>query len=399
MLTREHAISEYKNGRIFPDRLTRQSHAHYAGYAEQMLEIYREGKGKMRKELHRRVHAIFKDEPACPPRRIDSFCKLLDDASVYDHDKGKKSAALRIHIFRLAAPFHPLVRSVDRLFDHGEDTVKAKIAAELKKDWPQIEEAMFADVMECHRLKEFKGYGSGEELLSRYNVAQAQATLFRAVKMVVWVGSDFKTILRYAKLARLIHTIQPLEPGRYRFIFEGPASILRNTRRYGIFMAKFLPALLACGDWKMEARIQTRRKGFTAAFQLSSADKLKSHLPGPEEFDSSYEETFAGKWGDEPREGWRLVREGGILQKGQKVFIPDFVLEHEDGRRVYLEIVGFWTPEYLQAKFESLQVFKEHHILVAAAEAVAEKIPGLPANAILFKTSLNIKDVLSHLQF
>ncbi len=124
---------------------------------------------------------------------------------------------------------------------------------------------------------------------------------------------------------------------------------------------------------------------------------MKSHLPGPEEFDSSYEEAFAGKWGDEPRDGWRLVREGGILQKGQKVFIPDFVLEHEDGRRVYLEIVGFWTPEYLQAKFESLQVFKEHHILAAAAEAVAEKIPGLPDNAILFKSSLNIKDVLSRL--
>ncbi|MCU0289555.1 MAG: DUF790 family protein [Acidobacteria bacterium] len=256
---------------------------------------------------------------------------------------------------------------------------------------------MFADVMEFHRLKEFKGYDSGEELLSRYNVAQAQVVLFRAVKMVVWVGSDFKTILRYAKLARLIHTIQPLEPGRYRFIFEGPASILHNTRRYGIYMAKFLPALLACSDWKMEARIQTRRKGFTASFQLSTADILKSHLPAPEEFDSSYEETFAGKWGDENREGWRLIREGGILQKGQKVFIPDFVLEHEDGRRVYLEIVGFWTPEYLQAKFESLRVFSEHHILVAAAEAAAEKIPGLPANAILFKSSLNIKDVLSRL--
>ncbi len=256
MLTREHAICEYKNGRIFPDRLTRRDHAHYVRFAEQMLEIYREGKGEMRKQLHRRVYAIFKDEAGCPVRRIDSFCRLLDDASIYDQDKGKKSAALRIRVFRLAAPFHPLVRSVDRLFEHSEEEVKTKIAAELKKDWQQIEKGMFADVMEFRRLKKFEGYGSGEELLSRYNVAQAQVTLFRAVKMVVWVGSDFKTILRYAKLARLIHTIQPLEPGRYRFIFEGPASILRNTKRYGYTWPnssrRCWPA--AIGKWKPVSR-------------------------------------------------------------------------------------------------------------------------------------------------
>lgn len=30
---------------------------------------------------------------------------------------------------------------------------------------------------------------------------------------------------------------------------------------------------------------------------------------------------------------------------GQKVFVPDFVFRHDDGRTVLLKIVGFWTPE------------------------------------------------------
>ena len=64
--------------------------------------------------------------------------------------------------------------------------------------------------------------------------------------MTVWASDDFKTILRYAKLARLMHTIVRTGEGRYRFRFDGPASVLRHTRRYGAAMARFLPALIAC---------------------------------------------------------------------------------------------------------------------------------------------------------
>lgn len=397
MLTREHAIAAYKNRQIFPDRLNRRDHKHYLQFAEAVLEVYRRGIGKTRRQLHREVRRIFENEANCPSRRIDAFCKLLDDVSDYNRDIGGRAANLRKKVFRLAAPSHPLVQTVDRLFDHSETDVKAKIADEMKRPWNEIEQDLFADVIEFHRLKEFKGYPGPRELLSRYNVAQVQAALYRAVEMIVWAGSDFKTILRYAKLARLMHTIQRAGEGRYRIRFDGPASVLRNTRRYGIGMAKFLPSLLACRDWRMHARIATGRKGYMVSLQLSPEDRLKSHLPSPGEFDSSFEEAFAGKWGEETREGWCLDREGEILHKGQKVFTPDFVLRHEDGRVVYLEIVGFWTPEYLQAKFKTLKAFREHNILIAIAESLVDDVPQLPANAIRFKTSLSLKDVLSRL--
>lgn len=92
-----------------------------------------------------------------------------------------------------------------------------------------------------------------------------------------------------------------------------------------------------------------------------------------------------------------MDREGEILHKGQKVFTPDFVLRHEDGRVVYLEIVGFWTPEYLEEKFKILDAFREYDILVAIAESLVEDVPQLHFNAIRFKTSLSLKDVLSRL--
>jgi hypothetical protein len=400
MLTRELAIAEYdfQHGRVLPDRLTRTQHAAYLGYAERMLEAYRTGTGRTRRELHRAVWSIVADEPECPARRIEAFAKLLDDAAVFQRDRRGRSAALRRRVFHLAAARHPLVRTADRLFGQEEGQVKAAIAQELGRPWEEIEGELFADVMEFHRLVEFTGYPDGPALLARYNVAQVQVALFDAVSMTVWASDDFKIILRYAKLARLMHTIARGGDGTYCFRFDGPASVLRQTRRYGVAMARFLPALVACRGWRMHAVIRTRRRGFTLGLDLAASDGLHSHLPPPDEFDSLVEEAFAEKWEKEPREGWRLVREGEILHRGQKVFVPDFVLRHESGKSVLMEIVGFWTPEYLQAKLQTLQAFRDQPILLAVAESSGRTLPELGAEAIPFKTALGVKDVLERLQ-
>ena len=129
--------------------------------------------------------------------------------------------------------------------------------------------------------------------------------------------------------------------------------MLHETRRYGIAFARFAAGLLACRDWEMEAIVRGPF-GKRARLALSSRDGLSSHLPLPAEFDSGVEAAFARDFG-EVRDGWRLVREGVILDDGQAVFVPDFVLRRDaapDGParasrdEVLLEIAGFWTPEY-----------------------------------------------------
>jgi len=49
------------------------------------------------------------------------------------------------------------------------------------------------------------------------------------------------------------------------------------------------------------------------------------------------------------------VREDDIFDLGPQVMIPDFAIEHPDGRRAILEIVGFWTPEYLESKISKIR--------------------------------------------
>jgi predicted nuclease of restriction endonuclease-like RecB superfamily len=396
MLTSEQSIVEYRAGRAIPDRLLQNTHRQYADYAEQMISVYRNGIGRRRCELHRQIEAIFDAEPDCPVRRIQAFCKLLDDASVYQSDPAGHAAKLRLKVFSKAAPLHPLVREPDRLFEHQEDQVKAMLAEELEMPWEQIDQALYADVLAYQQLEAFDGYPDPGAFLSRYNVAQLQACLYRSQHMTVVATEDLKTIVRYAKLARLLHEIVRLGPSHYRIDFSGPASVLRETRRYGVNFAKFLPALLACRGWQVTATLMTPWKT-QAQLVICDKDRFSSHLPAPQEFDSALEETFARKFGPE-RDGWELIREGEILHDRQKTFVPDFTFRHEDGTEVFLEIVGFWTPEYLASRRQTLRQFRDRRILIAVPEASVRQGAVIAEHVLIYKTALKIGPVMEALQ-
>ena len=127
MLTSEQSVVEFKAGRAIPDRLKQSTHRHYTEYAERMLPVYRDGIGKQRRWLHRQIETIFVDEPDCPVRRIQAFCKLLDDQSTFLTDPEGKASKLRLQVFAEAGCFHPLVRQADRLFEHDEKKIKQKL--------------------------------------------------------------------------------------------------------------------------------------------------------------------------------------------------------------------------------------------------------------------------------
>ena len=396
MLTSEQSIVEFKAGQAFTDRLTQSTHRHYLGFAEQMLSIYTNGIGQQRRQLHQKVEILFRDEADCPVRRIAAFCKLLDDKSTYQTDPEGNAAKLRIKVFSRAAESHPLVNQKDQLFEHTEKDVKEQIATELEVSWDEIEQNLYADVMEYQRLNEFEGYADALAFLSRYNVAQLQAALYRAETMTIWASDDFKTVLRYAKLARLLHEIKKIGPSKYEMILSGPVSILHESRRYGVNFAKFLPALLACKGWQMSATIKTPWNT-TAKLNLSEKDGFSSHLPPPDEFDSSVEEVFAIKFGTE-RDGWQLIREGEILYENQTTFVPDFVFRHNDGTEVLMEIIGFWTPEYLAHRRETLRKFQHHNILLAIPESSLKVDADKAKNVVPYKKALLLKPVMDALK-
>jgi predicted nuclease of restriction endonuclease-like RecB superfamily len=393
VLTSEQSIVSYERGTAIPDRLTRRAHAHYVAYAERMLAAYRRGIGRTRRELHRAVTAVFADEPDCNSRRVSAFCKLLDDLGEFDRDERGQAAKLRLRVFSMAAKYHPLVTTADQMFERTETEVKSLIAAELGQGWTEIDAALYSDVIDQQQLIAFAGVEDSAELLSRYNVGQLQACLYRATRLTIEAATNLAAIVRRAKLCRLLLDIRRIDPQRqvHRIELSGPAAVLRESRRYGVNFARFVPTLLACRDWTMRATVVTLWST-TAELRLSSGDGYRSHLAAPAEFDSEVEAALAEAWG-ESWNGWRLSRQAGILHSGQATFVPDFLLRHEDGREAYLEIVGFWTPQYLAAKRATLAKFGDKRIVLAVAKRSAKASAGGPG-VVVYNTRIKPQEVV-----
>ncbi|PHQ37238.1 DUF790 family protein [Rhodopirellula bahusiensis] len=367
MLRSEHSIVQlnFDNRSLKPDRLQRVRDAAYLEAVDACLKLYRTGVGEIRQDLHRGVAEVLANIPGCPPKRIAAFCKLLDDFSEYDRD-GQSASRLRQRVFEAAAPLHPIVTVREGIFEHDLSTARQKVCESLGMTWEDIESKMFSDVIELQHLHTFDNDISAGEVLSAYNVAQTQAALYRATSIRIDAGSDFKAIARHAKLAQLMHRIERIETMRngkarrgLRFDLDGPGSSLRETTRYGIGFAKLLPKLLTCQDWRLTARV-LGPKNQAFRLSLSPKDGLRSPLKPEEDFDSEFERSVDDAWHRNPPAGWQLERETELLVRGQSVFTPDFVIRHDDGRVIHLEVIGFWTPEYLQDKAERISNWVEN---------------------------------------
>ena len=63
-----------------------------------------------------------------------------------------------------------------------------------------------------------------------------------------------------------------------------------------------------------------------------------------------------------------------------------------------MEIVGFWTPEYLARRRETLQQFQHHRILIAVPEKSLREGVSIGKNVLVYKTALKLKSLMEALE-
>ena len=234
------------------------------------------------------------------------------------------------------------------------------------------------------------------ELLDLYNVAQAQALLYRSVEMRLWLEPQapegFRELFGAIKAYRLIHTVKGSSREGYEVRLDGPASIFQRSQKYGIQMAVFLPALLLCKGWRMRAEIQGRRGG-AAYFDLTSEQtRLRSHYPEITPYENPVVGKLAAAWA-RGTTGWTLEPSSVVIDLGDSAFIPDYVLRHaETGAHVFLEVLGFWTPEHLRERLLEFDHAGLSNFILAAWDELRgtrDPMTNVPPNTIVFKRSLD----------
>jgi predicted nuclease of restriction endonuclease-like RecB superfamily len=78
-----------------------------------------------------------------------------------------------------------------------------------------------------------------------------------------------------------------------------------------------------------------------------------------------------------------ITRETEAIHAGGRVFFPDFTLSRDGEKRVLVEIVGYYTPEYLASKLRVLCDAGLKRIVVCVDESLACDHTDFRASAVL----------------
>lgn len=382
MLTADLAISFRRGNQIYP-RLLRPNDANYLRDAENLIAIFEAAVSKTRAEIESELEEYV--GVGTDYKILRGLIKLLFDRAEFQTASIAEPAEVRRALFFAAKNFHPVLAD-------NQNEVFSQVAADFNCQPEEIKNALYADLPAEQKLLEFSSI-SPPELIDRYNLAQAQALFYRCGDMKIWVepqsASGYRQIFSAIKYFKLIHSIVGNPVNGYEITLGGAASIFHRSQKYGIQMAVFLPSLLNCSGWRMRAEIDLK-SGERAFYELNSEQKdLRSHYEDEPEYQNPVHDKIVRDWAKHSTE-WTLEANKEIVNLGRTAFIPDFVLK-KNKEKVFLEILGFWTPKSLKNRLEQFQNSNFKNFIIAAWEELRgsrDEPPSVPENVILFKSKL-----------
>ncbi|MBI2392050.1 MAG: DUF790 family protein [Deltaproteobacteria bacterium] len=230
---------------------------------------------------------------------------------------------------------------------------------------------------------------SASDAVEAYNLALVQGILLRSEKVIAHVREHVRAVVRFAKLSGLLCTYAVDEHGT-RLDVSGPLAVLRHTTKYGNALASFFPAVLSTPGFRMHARCLLAGEPVTV--RVDAADRIARTHALPRDADSKLERVLARDVRRLDR-GWTLRRETEAIRVGQRVFFPDFTLSR-DGASVLVEVVGFYTPEYLRSKLEALRAAPSERLIVCIDESLACADGEVPGTVIRFKRKIDAAELL-----
>ncbi len=374
--------------------------------AVELMTCFREAVGETQGALERQLLELEGDTPDYKMKRGLAYI-LKSSFATFEVVSPLEPQMLRERVFSLAA------KSVAsrELVTVTLSQVAEELSRELEREVfiKQVQDGLYADLAENKILTTFDA-PKPEDLLHRYNLSQVQGVFYKASQLVINahrnVPGQYKLLFRYLKLFQLMAYIEGDADHGFTITIDGPTSLFNPSTRYGLAIAKLIPALLHVTRWSLAATLQSRdtytNTWKTGRFTLNSECALETHYPPGKPYDSMLEASFADKW-DSMKTEWVLEREVDLIPIPGSVMIPDFRLVHPDGRTFLLEIVGYWRPEYLQKKFSQVRRAECDNLILAISERLnlekaGVKMNDVPARIVWFKDKLLPKAVLAVLE-
>jgi predicted nuclease of restriction endonuclease-like RecB superfamily len=367
--------------------------------------------------LAARVLGTFQGHVDATRGDLDAALRDLEtDAADFKLVRGLAKCCEREATFETRAPVPPerarraaFVAAEERdgvVAPEERDRALERAANSLAVSTGDVDASLFADLEDRQVLAAFDAPWDPEGLVGQYNLSLAQTALFDATEVRVR-SSDPKALVSAVKRLRLMYEIEQTGDGR-EVVVTGPDALFSRSRRYGTRFARLLRTVAKSREWRLAATVDDH--GTERELVLNDEDPVRVPDAPPVaevEYDSGVEADFAARFQGLDLD-WVLSREPEPLATGHRVMIPDFAFDYAPGGdpdagpdfRVFFEVMGFWTPEYVEKKLGQLEGVEDVEMVVAVDESlgVGETVAATDAAVVPYSGSVRVKDVVDVLR-
>ena len=356
MLKKNMLRFDLRNQKLYPRFLDSQNKI-WQNIATELITLYETGCGSSREELIELVEPIL--NAARSPLIAKGLNKLLLDRCTF------QEVEVELELFR----FKVFTIAAQRFCQHEPggmnnlETYRKRVADSVAMESDALSSRLYSDLPDRHVLLSFKRI-KPEQLLHRYNMAQAQGPLYWADGLTIEIEEPdvgkrrkfFQRLKFFRLLARLFQT----QAGKFSIQLDGPLSLFDSSRAYGIQLACFLPSVCALNRWSIQANVRIDNGSFVT-LELDQNSGLKSHFTQtntyiPEEFERFASQFNALAQKDRKEDQWKMGKTPTLLHLGaQQWVVPDFSFRHANGQVVHLELFHRWHAGLLLQRLDHLQ--------------------------------------------
>jgi predicted nuclease of restriction endonuclease-like RecB superfamily len=326
--------------------------------------------------------------------------KLVEDDCEFRSPTSADPESIRRDVFRAAAERR---RAFGPAVPFERASVLGEVAEKQGLSPAELEAALYADLESEQELVRAPRY-SAEELVERYQRAEVQAVLLRAVRVVAQVRcaspAAYRTLFNQIKFRRLIHTIVRQGDGRYRIEIDGPYSLFESITKYGLALALVWPVLASSDEVELEAHVLWGRERHKLVFRYKSR---RATAIEPESVLVDEAQALLEAFGrlDTP---WEARVSSTILEApGVGVCVPDLEFRHPAEKEpFYLELLGFYSRDAVWRRVELVErglpgrvVFAVSSRLRVSEEVLEDRGTG---TLYVFKGTMSARAVERHLE-
>jgi predicted nuclease of restriction endonuclease-like RecB superfamily len=336
--------------------------------------------GRSWRELLERIAAL--PTRAAPARHAAVIAALRH--GLHGRQTGSiKASDVRRHLF--GNPALDSVSRTERL---------AAVASALSTTMEHVELAMWADLPAQRIVTIPAGRPDPVAVAADANLSLIQRALMRCYSVRLGITGNARVIAGSAALRGLLMTAHS-HGDAVELTISGPLALFHRTTVYGRALGSIAAHLVWCERFVLEAECEVHQQ--PALLRITQPVLLPPRKV-PNRYDSKLEARFAREFCKQAPD-WRLLREPTPIDSNGRLAFPDFLIEHREqpDRRWWIEIIGFWTADYVQQKLATYRAARLPNVILCIDASRSVDQCDLPSDAriVRFHKSVPVEAILA----